>query len=89
MKRIERPAGKSLYGPWLGARPLPVGLPLPAPGARVEVEFNLGAYAGTVGCAPGRSSAGAPGAGAHGAGRSPSPGDTHFALKLSVTQSDI
>jgi hypothetical protein len=28
---------------------LPVGRALPAPGARVEVEFNVGAYAGTVG----------------------------------------
>jgi hypothetical protein len=64
MKRIERPAVQSLYGPWLGARQLPVGRALPAPGARVEVEFNLGAYAGTVGCAPGRST-GASGAGGH------------------------
>jgi hypothetical protein len=86
MKRIERLAGKSLCGPWLGAHPLPVGLPLPAPGARVEVEFNLGAYAGTVGRAPGRAALAHLG---QGAGRSPSPGDTHFALKLSVTQSDI
>ena len=34
---------------------LPFGRALPAPGARVEVEFNLGAYAGTVGRAPGAS----------------------------------
>ena len=33
---------------------LPFGRALPAPGARVEVEFNLGAYAGTVGCVPAR-----------------------------------